>query len=118
MLNTNFIQVISASNDLNDKNFIRWCSDHEVIHNIDYPPVCEHCLFNMRLEFSQINTDGVCWRCPMCKCRKSIRYDTWASESNLPLRTLVKILAYWCDERTVESTVKDLGISKATVKIF
>ena len=93
MLNTNFVQVISAANGLNDEGFIRWCSDHEVIHNIDDPPVCEHCQFDMHLEFSQLNTDGVCWRCPMCKYRKSIRYGTWTSESNLSLKTLVKILA-------------------------
>ena len=27
----------------------------------------------------------------------------------------MKILAYWCDSRTVQNTVKDLNISKSTI---
>ena len=110
-----FNQVISAANNLNDTEFIKWCSQNEVIHDIDNHPLCKKCGLEMHIEYSDRNTDGTCWRCSACANRLSIRYDTWTSDSNLSLRLIVKILAYWCDSRTVQNTVKDLKVSKSTI---
>ena len=111
----NFFQVINAANFLDDPHFVKWCSDNEVIHDINNPPLCRNCNATMHLEYSSNNTDGAAWRCSACKRRLSIRYDTWTSRSNLSLRLLVKILAYWCDNRSVSNTIADLQISNVTV---
>ena len=69
----------------------------------------------MHAEFSQLNTDGACWRCSQCKSKLSIRYNSWTYVSSLSLRQLVKLLGYWCDQRTVKDTVQDLNIATPNV---
>lgn len=112
----NFREVIRAAKELNDVNFIQWCSQNEVIRNINNRPLCRRCGVAMHVEYSVRNTDGACWRCHLCRGRLSIRYNTWCSRSTLSLRSLVKVLAHWCDCRTVNSTSTDLNIDEGTIR--
>jgi hypothetical protein len=59
-------------------------------------------------------TDGVVWRCPQCKCTKSIREGSFFSKSRLPLHKWLLVLHCWSKEFPVKDAADDAEIHKNT----
>jgi transposase-like protein len=49
-------------------------------------------------------TDGAIWRCPRCRGKKSIRFNSWFAGSKLALGTIMEVVYHWVHERTQKET--------------
>ena len=52
---------------------ISWCAQHSLIHN---RLKCQNCRIFCSLNKKTASTDGIEWKCKICKSRKSIRIDS------------------------------------------
>ena len=75
---------------------------------------CSSCATPMREGRHRDISDGVVWRCPQCKCTKSIREGSFFSKSRLPLQKWLLVLHYWSKEFPVKDAVDDAEIHKNT----
>ena len=111
------MSVLQQANNADDKDFINFCSRANLIPDIENEaPYCPRCRHPMKIYYSHSYTDGARFSCTRCKINRSIRQGAWTKQSQLPLRTLAKILAYWCAGRTLEVAAEDLNdVSMDTV---
>ena len=58
--------------------------------------------------------DGLCWQCPGCKGRKSIREGSYFSKSHLTLQEWFILIFFWVDEEGVCKAAKHSGTSLVT----
>lgn len=61
------------------------------------------------------NTDGIIWRCPKCRKKRSIRHGSFFARSRLPLGQLVLLIYLWSCEVPYHSVIVMTGYSTATV---
>ena len=57
-------------------------------------------------------TDGVRWRCPICKTSKSIRHGSFFSKSRLPLQKWLLLLYLWARDYPVKDVAQEAEIDK------
>ena len=111
-----FASVMQVAKHGNAREFIHFCSEYGLIHRIqDHTPECTGCQRMMTVNFSESYPDGAKFRCPKCRASKSIRQNAWTAGSQLPLRVIAQILAYWCDQRKLELAVSDIPASYNTI---
>lgn len=110
-------QVINAITYFNDYDFIEWASASNLIPNIHQQRICNRCGELMKIYFNQNLPDCAVYRCTnnYCSHTLSIRIDSWISKSKLSLRIIARLIACWCEKRTVNATSKDCGINTCTV---
>ncbi|XP_014782000.1 uncharacterized protein LOC106877575 [Octopus bimaculoides] len=77
---------------------------------------------NQRMFLATRNTvsDGKMWRCPVCRQFRSIRRDSFFSDSHLPLTRLLELMYYWARIECKQSVVmSEVGIGpEAIVKWY
>ena len=71
---------------------------------------CSFCSTSMREGHRSDVSDGVVWRCPQCKCTKSIREGSFFSKSRLPLEKWLLLIHYWSKEFPVKDAADDAEI--------
>ena len=101
-----------------DKTFIKWISEQNIIPNIHQVHFCHSCKSLMKINYSPKYVDGAVFKCMNSKCRNtmSIRLNTWTSQSKLSLRGFVHILACFVQGFDIKTTNKTTGISERTVR--
>ena len=97
-----------------EKAFIEWCAFRGLIDPVTPRPTCA-CGGEMALQRAKIFKDGVCWRCPLCQKRMSVRGRTWMADSNMSIRELALMLACWCSQKGIQETCEITGRSRVTV---
>lgn len=98
-----FADVLETVNTANNKEFIKFCSDWGLIPDIDRDaPSCPKCAKRMEITYGTAYADGGIFRCYKCKTKRSIRQEAWTKGSQLPLRKIARVLAYWCQGFAVD----------------
>ncbi|XP_077299081.1 uncharacterized protein LOC143920202 [Arctopsyche grandis] len=89
---------------------IEWLAKRGLIKNSRLCSVCGEPA--SLLECAQI-IDGYRWECNLQECnfRKSIRSESFFDGRDLPLRTIIVVMHYWCEDLQNE-TVTQLGVSE------
>ena len=64
-------------------------------------------------------SDGMSWKCPQCKSRKSIRDGSFFSKSHVTLQQWFLMLYFWVDQESVTKASENCDISLVTaINIF
>ena len=98
-----FQGVLNTISNSTDKDFIQFCSNWGLIPHIEREaPNCPKCGQKMPIYYSHQQTDGAIFRCCRCKTKRAVRQNAWTRQSQLSLRTIAKILAYWCEDHALD----------------
>lgn len=63
-------------------------------------------------------TDGIIWRCPSCKKKKSIRYNSWFTGSRLPLDRILRVVYFWVHKYDQQQAGFEAGVCAETMVDF
>jgi len=112
-----YTAVVDAVSRMDDRSFIAWAFMWGLLPSLEQARICPHCWAVMHVEFSLLVPDGAAWRCPGSTCRRkySIRLYSWIFQQQLPLRQIARLIASWCDRRSVAIAVKDCRVDDSTV---
>ena len=73
---------------------------------------CCRCNIAMREASRRDVSDGICWWCPQCKTRKSIREGSFFSKSRLTLQKWLLMIHFWAWQYPVTDTFQQIQIGK------
>lgn len=75
---------------------------------------CLKCNSQMYLSESD-NTDGYKWRCKVCKTSKTVRTNSWFSNSHLSMHKILQLTYMWTYHFEQKHVIRELEISAPTV---
>lgn len=75
---------------------------------------CASCGSTMTLQHYSDAPDGVCWRCPGCRKRLSVRTGSILHDSKLALPELFTFAHQWAHDRLVKDTRTEVPVASAT----
>eukprot|EP00731_Ephydatia_muelleri_P001467 Em0001g1467a len=81
---------------------IQWCKRNGLLARSQE---CNACSIPMHWEVYDRGIDGYRWRCPNKCCRKvkSIRHDSWFSQSHLTLEQILEVTFLWTEDMSGET---------------
>jgi transposase-like protein len=84
---------------------------------------CLHCNFEMQWITRRGNVDGFAWKCNNRRCEKvtttrSIRSNSFLSNTLCELRRIIHAIYLWCEEIPQTKVILQTGLSKQTVIII
>eukprot|EP00731_Ephydatia_muelleri_P013452 Em0007g762a len=84
---------------------IQWCKRNGLLARSQE---CSACHIPMHWEVYDRGIDGYRWRCPNKCCRKvkSIRHDSWFSQSHLTLEQILEVTFLWTEDMPGETVRK------------
>lgn len=87
---------------MDNKEFIHWLSDHQIIFNIDKIFYCPYCHSEMTIKYSENMTDGAAWECHgRVRHRLCIREGSVLKYNNIGnLRLEILLFAAWALDLT------------------
>jgi hypothetical protein len=107
-INMKEIHAITASNE----DTLTFFAAHGLIHNsMD----CVRCEVPMVYSNRANAADGKCWYCKTCKCRKSVKTDSFFANSNIALSTHLEIVYWWSLDVKQSIVISETGVSRTTL---
>jgi hypothetical protein len=84
---------------------------------------CLHCNLEMQWTIRNGNVDGFVWKCNNCRCEKvttmrSIRSNSFLSNTRCELRRIIHAIYLWCEEIPRKNVILQTDLSKQTVTII
>jgi transposase-like protein len=81
---------------------------------------CDACGCDGSQILDSSTSDGIIWRCPKCRAKKSIRYSSWFGQSRLSLSSLLLGIYHWVYKTSQEHTALEceFGSNNTTVNLY
>ncbi|ETV73530.1 hypothetical protein H257_11655 [Aphanomyces astaci] len=90
----------------NDANCLLWCMSVGLLKS---SMICPHCTKDMKLSAATHRRRATCG-----SIERSVKSGSFLPKSNLPVRTIVRIMQHWASRRPVADVIEDLRVASAT----